>query len=67
MAELWGLKAGKVAGDFTFSADDASYDKGEVMAKCLEMEAHYAAKLGGSAATGAYVNQDPLKGVVING
>jgi len=67
VAELWGVKAAKVAGDFDFSADDASYSKGDVMAKCLEMEAHYAAKLSGSTATGAYHGDDPLRGVVVNG
>jgi len=67
VAQLWGVKAGKVAGDFNFSADDARYDKGAVMANCLAMEAHYGGKAGGSAATGAYVGLDPLSGVVING
>lgn len=67
VADLWATKAGKVAGDFNFSADDARYDKGEVMAKCLAMEAHYAAKAAGSAATGAYAGDDPLRGVVVNG
>lgn len=67
VAELWGLKAGKVAGDFNFKADDAQYDKGAVMAKCLEMEAHYAGKSAGSAGTGAYAGVDPLHGVVVNG
>lgn len=67
VAELWGIKAGKVAGDFNFSADDARYDKGSVIAQCLEMEARYAARAGGSAATGAYYGDDPLAGVVVNG
>lgn len=67
VSELWGLKAGKVAGDFNFSADDGRYDKGAVMANCLAMEAHYGAKAAGSTQTGAYVDVDPLKGVVING
>ena len=40
-AEAWSVKAARVAGDFTFSADDASYNKGEVMAKCLQMAEHY--------------------------
>lgn len=43
-AEGWGMKAGMVAADFNFSADDASFSKGDVMAKCLEMQASYAAK-----------------------
>jgi len=66
-SDLWGIKAGKVAGDFNFSADGASYNKGDVMAQCLEMEAKYAARSAGSAATGAYADQDPLKGVIVNG
>jgi len=37
----WDLKAGKVAGDFSFSADDASYTKDVVMAKCLQMAQTY--------------------------
>ena len=41
-AEGWRMKAGKVAGDFTFSADGASYSKADVLAHCLEMETRYA-------------------------
>lgn len=37
----WDIKAGKVAADFTFSADDASYSKDTVMAKCLAMAQTY--------------------------
>lgn len=37
----WDLKAGRVATDFTFSADDASYSKDTVMAKCLAMAQTY--------------------------
>ena len=43
-AEGWRRKAGRVAGDFSFSADDARYDKGAVMAQCERMAALYAAK-----------------------
>lgn len=43
-AEGWRWKAGRVAGDFDFSADDASYSKGAVMQKCLDMEALYEAR-----------------------
>lgn len=39
----WRLKAGRVAGDFTFSADGSSFSKGEVLAKCAEMADRYAA------------------------
>jgi len=42
-AEGFRWKAARVAADFNFSADNASYSKGDVMAKLLEMEAHYAA------------------------
>jgi hypothetical protein len=42
-AEGWRMKGARVAGDFNFSADDASYSKGEVLAHCLSMEAKYAA------------------------
>lgn len=66
LSELWGVKAGKVAGDFTFSADDAKYDKGAVMANCLEMEALYASRRVGAAST-ILADPDPLKGVVVNG
>ena len=41
-AEGWRMKAGKVAGDFNFSADNASYSKADVLAHCLEMETKYA-------------------------
>lgn len=66
-AELWGIKAGRVAGDFNFSADGANFSKGDVMAHCLAMEQKYAAFSAGSAPTGAYHGIDPLRGVVING
>lgn len=42
-AEGWRQKAARVAGDFGFSADGASFSKGDVLAHCLAMEAHYAA------------------------
>ncbi len=62
------MKAGKVAGDFTFSADGGTFDKGAVMAKCLEMEAHWAAQIGGSSSTSRYDQRDPLSHpVVVNG
>ena len=47
-AEGWRMKGAAVAGDFNFSADDASYSKGDVMAKCLEMEQRYASMDRGS-------------------
>lgn len=66
VAELWGKKAGKVAGDFDFQADGSQFSKGDVIAHCLDMQATYAAKVHGSAPTGAGY-YDPLKGVVVNG
>lgn len=42
-AEGWRQKAARVAGDFDFSADGATFSKGDVLAHCLDMEAHYAA------------------------
>lgn len=53
-AEGWGWKAGLVAGDFTFSADGASYSKADVLAHCAEREAYYAGRVRGSMDTGAY-------------
>lgn len=44
-AEGWRWKAGRVAGDFNFSADDASYSKGDVMARC-ESQARYYESFG---------------------
>ena len=41
-SEGWRMKAGKVAGDFNFSADNASYSKADVLAHCLEMQTRYA-------------------------
>lgn len=54
-AEGWRMKAGMVAADFDFSADDASYSKGQVMAKMLEMEQHYASLDHGSL----YLDEGP--------
>lgn len=48
-AEGWRWKAAKVAGDFTFSADGASYSKADVLAHCLEMEQTYLAKVTGTS------------------
>jgi hypothetical protein len=48
-AEGWRWKAARVAGDYSFSADDASYSKGDVLAQCEAMVAMYAAKDTGSS------------------
>jgi hypothetical protein len=50
-AEGWRMKAGKVAGDFNFSADGASYSKADVLAHCLEMETKYASLCHGTMST----------------
>lgn len=50
-AEGWRMKAGKVAGDFNFSADNASYSKADVLAHCLEMETKYASLCHGTMNT----------------
>lgn len=50
-AEGWRLKAAAVAGDFSFSADGASYSKADVLAHCLEMETKYASRSHGVMAT----------------
>lgn len=65
VSELWSIKAGKVAGNFNFGADEATYNKGDVMAHCLAMQAKYAAMVAGSAPTGPGVRR--LPNVVVNG
>ena len=52
VAEVFRTKAAQVAADFNFSADDASFSKGDVLAHLLEMEAKYAAMAGSSTGTG---------------
>lgn len=47
-AEGWRIKAGIVAADFSFTADDASYQRGEILASMEAMVAMYAAKVHGS-------------------
>lgn len=43
-AEGWRRKAALVAGDFSFTADDAHYTKGQVLANMERMVQMYAAK-----------------------
>lgn len=57
------MKSAKVAGDYSFSADDASYSKGDVLANCLEMEARYAAMDNG---TSTFSDVDPTAYTVNN-
>lgn len=56
--EGWRLKAGKVAGDFSFTADNASYSKGEILANMERMVAMYAAKVNGSTGSPALRSYD---------
>ena len=56
--EGWRRKAGRVAGNFTFSADNASYNKGEVLAHMEAMVAQYAAKVHGSVGVPAPVREN---------
>ena len=50
-AEGWRFKAGIVAGDYSFSADDASYDRGALLASMESMVSMYLAKVSGSTQT----------------
>lgn len=52
LALVWAAKAARVAGDFNFSADDASFSKGDVLAHCLDMEAKYRAMVGSTSGEG---------------
>lgn len=47
--EGWRRKAAAVAADFSFTADNASYSKGDVLANMERMVAMYAAKVSGSS------------------
>lgn len=51
IGEVWSIKAGRVAGDYSFSADGASYNKGDVLAHCLEMQAYFQGRATGSLGT----------------
>lgn len=68
-AELWGIKAGLVAGDFTFSADGGQFSKGDVMAHCLAMETKYASMASGSTSTTRYASgyRGDTDRLIING
>jgi len=65
-ADAWNVKAGRVAGDFSFSADGASFSKGDVMANILEMRDRFAELAGhgtamrgrGGDATVPYYDRD---------
>lgn len=57
-AEGWRWKAGRVAGDFSFSADGSRYDKAAVLENIAAMIRAYAAKDVGVASTGYGVTYD---------
>lgn len=56
--EGWRRKAGRVAGHFTFTADNASYNKGEILAHMEAMVAQYAAKVHGSTSAPTPVREN---------
>lgn len=43
-AEGWRIKAGEVAGDYTFQSDDSKLDRSDVIKHCLAMEKTYLLK-----------------------
>lgn len=47
VADVYATKAAQVAGDYSFSADGASYNKGDVLANLLEQEAKFRAMSSG--------------------
>src|SRR4051794_23263866 len=56
IAEVYAQKAATVSADYNFTADDASYSKGDVLANLLAMEAKFRAMAktaGGGLSTGA--------------
>lgn len=46
IAEVWASKAAAVSGWFNFSADGASYNKGDMLSNFLELESRYRAMSG---------------------
>ena len=48
IAEGWGMKASKVAGDFDYSDDAGSYSRQQVFEMCKRQEADYRKKILGS-------------------
>lgn len=52
IAEVWGTKASKVASWFNFSADGASYNKGDLLAKFQSLEAEYRGRSGSGSGLG---------------
>jgi hypothetical protein len=51
-AEGWRRKAGKVAGQFSFSADGQTFHRAEMYKACLDMAQRYANRIAGSVPTG---------------
>ena len=56
-----------MAGDFTFSADDAQFDKGSVLANCERMVSLYAAKDVGVLNRRADVSSWATTSLMVNG
>lgn len=54
-AEGWRRKAGKVAGQFSFTTDGQTFHRAEMYKACLDMAQHYANRLAGSIPTGVGV------------
>lgn len=54
-AEGWRRKAGKAAGQFSFTADGQTFHRAEMYRHCLSMAEHYAKKVVTSAPVGTTV------------
>lgn len=52
IAEVYAAKAAAVSGAFNFSADGASYNKGDLLARFLDLEARYRGMAGGGGGIG---------------
>jgi hypothetical protein len=52
ISKVWDAKAAMIAGDYNFSADGASYNKGDLLAKFLEMAQKYLALSGPAGGLG---------------
>lgn len=52
-AEGWRRKAGKVAGDYTFSTDGQSFSRSDMYAHCMEMSKQYRRGAIGSISFGS--------------
>lgn len=62
-AEGWRMKAGKVAGQFSFTTDGQTFQRAEMYKACLEMAQRYANRVCGSI---PLAPRDPYADVVAN-